>query len=144
MALYRYTSNKDQWDTTESIIVGYLDDGTEKVMHLHGDPVELSEDELAGARGRFNVNELTDKQLEAYNEEQSGGPAASPSRRTKKAAAKKAANEQPADDDAGGVVDPTQGGNAVDSLDSSAPVSDGQGTRGASGQDVGTTTGSTR
>lgn len=142
MALYRYTSNKSEWDDTATIIVGYNEDGSEKVMHKGGDPVDLTDAELEGARPRFNISELTDKQKAAYEEEQQGGAPEPPSRRAKKAAAKQ--NDQPADDNAGGVVDPTKGGNAVDSLDAGTTTGDGQGSRGASGQDVGTTTGGSR
>jgi sRNA-binding protein len=154
MALYRYTSNKSPWEETSALIVGYDDDGTAKVMQRGGDPVELTDEEVARARRNYNITELSEAQVEKFAEkaeeqaEASGAndsPAKNRRRKRSEAAAAESqpdANSQPADENAGGVVDPTQGGGTGQGA--GASVGDGQGTRGASGQDAGTTDGGTR
>lgn len=157
--LYRYTSNKDAWDTTASIIVAVDDEGAPtKVMHQGGAPVALTDEELARAKRRFNISKLSDDQAARYSvrddgtavlnedagdgeDEQEEEPQA-PARRSRRSRAQD--KTSPADQDAGGVVDPSKGGNAGGGDQAGAAAGDGQGSRGASGQDVGTTTGGSR
>lgn len=169
--LYRYTSNKAEWDSAEAIVVGENDDGTPKVMYRGGAPVVLSDAELANARKRYNITALTDKQAEVYVVDEStsvgvprsdvegdeGGDGVAdapnltgdePAKRSRRASRSRSddSDARAAGDDAG-AVDVNQGGDPSGSADAAAgtstPAGDnvGQGTSGASGQDVGTTAG---
>jgi hypothetical protein len=115
--LYRYTSNKDPWDGTGSIIVGENEDGSGKVLVKGGDPVALTEEELARARQNYNVVKLSDEQAEKYSADDEATEEPQPSGRSRRG--QKTSTERPDAD--GGVVDPSQGGSASNVGD--APVS---------------------
>ncbi len=65
MAAYRYTTNKDPFDGTASVVLERDDDGNvTKEIVRGGDPVDLTEEELAALKTRFNVSKATQSQLE--------------------------------------------------------------------------------
>ena len=128
--LYRYTSNKDPNNGTETIIVE--DANGERATVPRGGEVELTEDQATDLRSRFNLTKLSEEQA-AKAESDDDQP-----KRSRRA-------KPPARGDAGEVsVEGSGGVDTANETGSDPAVDDGQGSRGASGQDVGTTTGGTR
>jgi hypothetical protein len=128
--LYRYVANRDPYSTVE--VVTLSEDG-EKVARLGEGPVWLTEAQAAGAAGSVVLEEV--------GEDEEGAPPKS-GRPPEEAEDDLDTNtdgtpEAPEGNQAGGVVDPRSGAGTS----SGARRSSGQGSRGASGQDVGTTTG---
>lgn len=151
--LYRYTANKDPNSSVDTVTLS--EDG-EKVVHLGGGPVWLTDEEAANA---------TSIVLEEADDDEGAPPT---SRRDADSgdsvdpvveAGEKAVDPDSLQDGeverntdgtpvvpdgtgAGGVVDPEPAaGTSSGYIGSGSRGSDGQGSRGASGQDVGTTTG---
>lgn len=72
---YRYTSNKDKFDST-SILNVFNEDNTEivKVLVKGGPAVKLTDEEYDSFKDRFNLRKASEQQIESAGEAVDGDP----------------------------------------------------------------------